>query len=196
MARRPPPARCKCRTSAKGAAQPSAPEGLARRRAGFVQRTRLSSPPLDNRRRNDVTCRRRFGAARQRGDGHRQQLPRPQEGPPPPARDTEGSDSPLGLGHPLLTDPCLYVQVMLWMANPYPEPAHPPTRPKPTTVQSMVDGLKPHRMAFTAGLLTQGVPRVPQDPSAPRRGPLGYSPDRESAIGNAPALVPGSLARL
>jgi hypothetical protein len=46
------------------------------------------------------------------------------------------------------------------------------------------------------GLLTQGVPVVPQDPLAPRRGPLGSSPDRESAIGNAPALVPGPLARL
>jgi hypothetical protein len=29
---------------------------------------------------------------------------------------------------------------------------------------------------------------------APRRGPLGPSPDRESGIGNAPALVPGPLA--
>jgi hypothetical protein len=48
----------------------------------------------------------------------------------------------------------------------------------------------------TSGLLTQGVPGVPQDPSAPRRGPLGSSPDRESAIGNAPALVPGPVARL
>ena len=38
---------------------------------------------------------------------------------------------------------------MLWMANPYPEPADPPKRPHPTTVQSMIDGLKPHRMAFT-----------------------------------------------
>jgi hypothetical protein len=49
---------------------------------------------------------------------------------------------------------------------------------------------------WASGLLTQGVPRVPQDPLAPRRGPLGPSPDRESAIGNAPALVPGPLARL
>jgi hypothetical protein len=46
------------------------------------------------------------------------------------------------------------------------------------------------------GLLTQGVLGVPQDPLAPRRGPLGSSPDRKSAIGNAPALVPGPLARL
>jgi len=38
---------------------------------------------------------------------------------------------------------------MLWMANPYPQPADPPKRPHPTTVQSMIDGLKPHRMAFT-----------------------------------------------
>jgi hypothetical protein len=44
-----------------------------------------------------------------------------------------------------------------------------------------------------AGLLTQGVPGVPPDPFAPRRGPLGSSPDRESATGNAPARVPGPL---
>ena len=31
------------------------------------------------------------------------------------------------------------------------------------------------------------------DPLAPRRGPLGPSPDRESPIDNAPALVPGTL---
>jgi hypothetical protein len=31
---------------------------------------------------------------------------------------------------------------------------------------------------------------------APRRGPLGPSPDRERAIGNAPAPAPGPLARL
>ena len=47
------------------------------------------------------------------------------------------------------------------------------------------------------GCQLTGVPGVPQqDPLAPRRGPLGSSPDRESAIGNAPALVPGPLARL
>ena len=49
-------------------------------------------------------------------------------------------------------------------------------------------------------LLTQGVPPgVPQDPLAPHRGPLGPSPDRESAVGNAanaPALAPGPLAAL
>ena len=39
-----------------------------------------------------------------------------------------------------------------------------------------------------AGLLTQGVPGVPQDPLTPRRGPLGPSLDRERAIRNAPAL--------
>ena len=33
------------------------------------------------------------------------------------------------------------------------------------------------------GLLTQGVTGVPQDPLVPRRGPLGSSPDRESAKG-------------
>jgi hypothetical protein len=38
------------------------------------------------------------------------------------------------------------------------------------------------------GLLTQGVPGVPQDPLAPRRGTLGPSLDRERAIRNAPAL--------
>jgi hypothetical protein len=47
-----------------------------------------------------------------------------------------------------------------------------------------------------AGLLTQGVLGVPQDPFASRRGPLGSSADRERAIGNAPALVPGPLAPL
>jgi hypothetical protein len=44
-----------------------------------------------------------------------------------------------------------------------------------------------------------GIPAgegVPQDPLAPRRGPLGSSPDGGSAIGNAPALVPGPLAPL
>jgi hypothetical protein len=46
------------------------------------------------------------------------------------------------------------------------------------------------------GLPTQGVPGVPQDPLAPPCGPLGSSPDRESAIGRAPSLVPGPLARL
>jgi hypothetical protein len=45
-------------------------------------------------------------------------------------------------------------------------------------------------IAFYTGLLTQGVPGVPQDPFAPRRGPLGSSPDGESATGNAPTLVP------
>jgi hypothetical protein len=38
---------------------------------------------------------------------------------------------------------------------------------------------------------SQGGPGVPQDPLAPRPGPLGSSRDRESAIGNAPARVPG-----
>jgi arylsulfatase B/arylsulfatase I/J len=49
---------------------------------------------------------------------------------------------------------------------------------------------------WEAGLLTQGVPGVPQDPLAPSCGPLGSSPDRKSSLGNAPALVPGPLARL
>jgi hypothetical protein len=48
----------------------------------------------------------------------------------------------------------------------------------------------------SAGLLTQGVPGVPQDPFAPHRRPLISYPDRESPIGNAPALVPGPVARL
>ncbi len=34
-------------------------------------------------------------------------------------------------------------KVMLWMANPFPEPS------KNQTVQTFIDGLKPHRMAFT-----------------------------------------------
>ena len=49
---------------------------------------------------------------------------------------------------------------------------------------------------YAAGLLTQGVPGVPQDSLAPRRGPLGPSPDRESPIENAPALLLGPSARL
>jgi hypothetical protein len=47
---------------------------------------------------------------------------------------------------------------------------------------------------FYAGLLTRGVLGVPMDPLAPPRGPLGSAPDRESAKGNAPALVAGPLA--
>ena len=35
-------------------------------------------------------------------------------------------------------------KVMLWMANPFPEPS------KNQTVQTFIDGLKPHRMAFTS----------------------------------------------
>jgi hypothetical protein len=50
--------------------------------------------------------------------------------------------------------------------------------------------------ASALGLLTQGVPGVPQDTLAFRRGPLGSSPDSEIAIGNAHTLVPGPLARL
>ena len=38
-------------------------------------------------------------------------------------------------------------------------------------------------LAFLAGLLTQGVPGVLQDPLAPRRGPRGPPPD---SLGNAP----------
>ena len=44
------------------------------------------------------------------------------------------------------------------------------------------------------GCSLEGSRGVPPDPFAPRRGPLGPSADRESAIGNAPALVHGPLA--
>jgi hypothetical protein len=44
-----------------------------------------------------------------------------------------------------------------------------------------------------AGLITQGVPRVPQDPLAPHRGPLGSPSDRESVIGNALVPAPGTF---
>lgn len=37
-------------------------------------------------------------------------------------------------------------KVMVWMADPYPQPNH---KPNPITIKSMIDGLKPHRMAFT-----------------------------------------------
>ena len=49
---------------------------------------------------------------------------------------------------------------------------------------------------YASELLTQGALGVPQDPLAPHRRPLGSSPDMESAIGNAFALVSGPLARL
>jgi hypothetical protein len=43
--------------------------------------------------------------------------------------------------------------------------------------------------AYWAGLLTQGVPGVPpRGPVAPRRGPLGSSPDKGSAVTALPAL--------
>ena len=48
---------------------------------------------------------------------------------------------------------------------------------------------------FVAGLLTEEVPGVPQDPLAPRRGPLVTSPARNIAVENAPAVAPGPLAR-
>ena len=44
--------------------------------------------------------------------------------------------------------------------------------------------------------LVPGVLGVPPDPFAPRQGPLGSSPDRDSAIGNARTLEPAPLARL
>ena len=40
------------------------------------------------------------------------------------------------------------------------------------------------------------IPGVPPDPLALLRGPLESSLDRESAIGNAPGVVPGPVARL
>ena len=71
---------------------------------------------------------------------------------------------------------------------------------------SAVDGNDESLCEAHGRAVIQGVPRtvlpcaspsraVLQDPLAPRRGPLGSSPDRESALGNAPALVPGPLAR-
>jgi hypothetical protein len=55
----------------------------------------------------------------------------------------------------------------------------------------------PNPITSMPGLLAQGVLGGPTGPLlAPRRGPLGSSPDRESPIGNAPALVPGLLAPL
>ena len=41
-----------------------------------------------------------------------------------------------------------------------------------------------------------GIPGVPHDPFAPRRGPLGPSPDMERAIETVLALGRGPLARL
>jgi hypothetical protein len=54
----------------------------------------------------------------------------------------------------------------------------------------------PEAQALIRAAITQGVPGVPQDPLAPRRGPLRSSAYRERAIENVPALVPGLLAGL
>ena len=52
------------------------------------------------------------------------------------------------------------------------------------------------REAVAARRRAKGSRGFPQDPFAPRRGPFVPSPDRENSMGNAPALVPGPLARL
>ena len=57
-----------------------------------------------------------------------------------------------------------------------------------TYVGDIVEGLLA-ALEHRAGLLTQGVLRVPWDPFAPRRGPLGSSSDRERAIENAPTTL-------
>jgi hypothetical protein len=44
---------------------------------------------------------------------------------------------------------------------------------------------------LTGAANARGPRGVPRDAFAPPRGPLGPSPDRESGIGNAPALAPG-----
>ena len=59
----------------------------------------------------------------------------------------------------------------------------------------VTNDLYAHSLPRLTGLLTQGVLGVSHDPFAPRRGPLGSSPYREAAIGNAHTLVPGPLAR-
>jgi hypothetical protein len=51
-------------------------------------------------------------------------------------------------------------------------------------------------LACVAGLIARRASGVPQEPFAPRRGPLRPSPYTESAIGNAHALVPGPWAPL
>jgi hypothetical protein len=47
------------------------------------------------------------------------------------------------------------------------------------------------RVEYLQGCYLRGVPG---DPFAPRRGPFGPSTYRESALENAPALVPGPVA--
>ena len=55
----------------------------------------------------------------------------------------------------------------------------------------------PRRLPAVAGrAVNSGGPGVPQDPLAPRRGPLGCYPYRQSSVGNAPTLVSGLLAGL
>jgi hypothetical protein len=78
-------------------------------------------------------------------------------------------------------------------------PRQPPTtRPLDRTNKEIVEKMGRmgyHERRFGSGLLTQGVLGVPH-PFAPRRRPLGPSPDRKIAIGHADTLVPGPLARM
>ena len=68
--------------------------------------------------------------------------------------------------------------------------------------RAVVDSIDPGSPASRQrGLVPGGAansrgPRVMWDPLAPPRGPIGPSPERESGFRNAPALAPGSLARL
>jgi hypothetical protein len=71
-----------------------------------------------------------------------------------------------------------------------------PTRSPGQLARHGGPGLRRAQLAQVPGLPTQRVLGAPQDSLAPHRGPLGPSPDRESAIGNAPALVPGPVAGL
>jgi hypothetical protein len=94
--------------------------------------------------------------------------------------------------HALLEDPELQKMPLLVLGNKIDLEPH-------MSKEEIIKGLNLDYIQdqpWEPGLLTQGVPGVPHDPFAPRRGPLGSSPDRESSIGNAPALVPGPLARL
>jgi hypothetical protein len=82
-----------------------------------------------------------------------------------------------------------------WVSNDAPHDA-------PLSIVSIVDELMVpgQKGEYLLGLLTQGVLKGPAGPlCTPSRTPcqgLGSSPDRETAIGNAPVLVPGPVARL
>jgi hypothetical protein len=93
------------------------------------------------------------------------------------ARTARPSTGRSGVSSPT---PLNFVDSFTWLAQPF-ATERPPSTPSPPPT-------------LLPGLLTQGVPGVPSDPSAPSRGPLGRSPDGESAIVTASVPPPPPLA--